>query len=284
MLDILVFGSTGQVAMELHDLSLTSDFNMRFLTRAEADLLDPELCREVILDLRPKLIINAAAFTNVDAAEERADIVNVINSEAPIEMAKAAKSIDIPFIHFSSDYVFGNQRKTLLGVNDETKPINVYGESKLNAERGIIRSECKCFIFRTSWVFSKFGSNFVKTMLELSKNTNKLSVVSDQIGGPTSASDLARLCLDLAKVLPKREVSPGIYHYCGWPYVSWSEFAKTIFRIAKIEMEVIEIPSTDYATKALRQLNSKLDCSLTKSEFGYDQPLWKESLEFVSPS
>ena len=190
---ILVFGKTGQIASELQRFGGVVAFG-----REEADLSKPQSCADAIRRIAPKAVINAAAYTAVDKAEKNEELASVINGNSPIFMAKACKELNIPLVHISTDYVFEGTVGSPWTHKDPTAPQNAYGRSKLLGENGIRANCAKYVILRTSWVISEHGSNFVKTMLHLSKTRNMLEVVDDQIGGPTPARDVAAACLQIA--------------------------------------------------------------------------------------
>lgn len=273
---ILVFGKTGQVAMELQRFE-----EVVSLSRNEADLKDPELCAEIIRSYSPDIVINAAAYTDVDSAESNEIIATNINANAPIAMSKACANLSIPFIHISTDYVFDGTGINPWKVLDQESPINAYGRSKLKGEEGICNSGAIYAILRTSWVISSFGSNFVKTMLRISKNKDKISIISDQVGGPTPASDIASACIKIGNNLKRDPSKAGIYHFSGTPDVSWYEFACEIFRQADINILVLPILTADYPTPASRPLNSRLECTDIKDRFDILRPKWKENLKQI---
>lgn len=273
---ILVFGKTGQVAMELQRFE-----GVVSLSRNEADLKDPKSCAEIIRSYSPDIVINAAAYTDVDSAESNEIIATNINANAPIAMSKACANLSIPFIHISTDYVFDGTGVNPWKVLDQESPKNAYGRSKFKAEQGICNSGAIYAILRTSWVISSFGSNFVKTMLRISKNKDKISIVSDQVGGPTPASDIAYACIKIANNLKIDPAKAGIYHLSGTPDVSWYEFACEIFRQADINILVLPVLTADYPTPASRPLNSRLECTDIKTKFGILRPKWKENLKQI---
>ena len=273
---ILVFGKTGQVARELQKLQ-----GIKCLNRRQANLTDPTECRDVIVRYKPTAVINAAAYTAVDKAEDEEDLANVINGEAPGAMAKACAELNIPLVHISTDYVFFGKEKKSWQTSDTAYPQNAYGRSKLKGENLVSASGANYAILRTSWVISSHGSNFVKTMLSLSETRDRLNVVDDQIGGPTPACDIAKTCVEIANQLINDPEKSGVYHFSGMPDVSWCEFANTIFEQAGKNVVAQPVSTSEYPTSALRPLNSRLDCSLTKTAFDIPRPYWRVGLEDI---
>ncbi len=272
---ILVFGQTGQVARELARLAPDA----RFLGRDAADLADPAACAAMIHTIRPRMVINAAAYTAVDRAETEEALATVINGDAPGAMAQACAALDIPFVHISTDYVFDGSGDMARAPDAPVAPINAYGRSKLVGERAVMDSGARAVVLRTSWVFSAHGANFVKTMLRLGATRDTLNVVADQIGGPTPAADIARACLTVADALAAG--APGsIQHFAGAPDVSWADFATEIFAQAGLATRVTPISSSDYPTPARRPLNSRLDCA-GLAAYGLPRPDWRAGLTAV---
>jgi len=274
---ILVFGRSGQVARELAALAPDA----RFLGRAEADLSDPSACVAQITALRPAMVINAAAYTAVDKAEEEEALATVVNGEAPGAMARACADLGIPFLHISTDYVFDGQGDQPRRVDDPVAPLNAYGRSKRAGELAVAESGAHYAVLRTSWVFSTHGNNFVKTMLRLSDTRDQLTVVGDQIGGPTPARAIAAVLLSMAVQMQTGRPSQGIYHFAGQPATSWAGFAREVFRQAGRATEVSDIPTSDYPTPAARPLNSRLDCADIETDFGIKAPDWTQGLAEV---
>ena len=273
---ILVFGKTGQVATELQRLG-----DAVALGREQVDLSDPAACADAIRHYAPKAVINAAAYTAVDRAEEEEVLATIINGEAPTAMAQACADMGIPFVHISTDYVFEGTGDAPWRPNDATAPQNAYGRSKLVGEIGIRNSGAVHAILRTSWVVSAYGGNFVKTMLRLSETRDELAVVADQIGGPTPARDIAAACLHIAEQLIVDPSKSGTYHYSGAPDVSWADFATAIFAQSSRRMTVTSIPTTDYPTPAQRPLNSRLECTATEQAFAIPRPDWRDGLQEI---
>jgi dTDP-4-dehydrorhamnose reductase len=272
----LVFGATGQVACELQRRG-----GVLALGRGEADLADAAACADAIFHHRPKGVINSAAYTAVDRAEGEEDQANRVNGAAPAAMATACKALDIPFVHISTDYVFAGGGTNAWRPSDMVGPQNAYGRSKLMGENAIRAIGGRYAILRTSWVFSAHGANFVKTMLRLAQTRGTLSVVADQIGGPTSARAIAAACLDIAAHLERNGAGAGTYHFSGAPDVSWAGFAKEIFAQSGRSVTVQPISTQDYPTPAKRPLNSRLDCQSTQDQFGITRPDWRADLRNV---
>lgn len=273
---ILVFGKTGQVAMELQRLG-----DVVALGREEADLSDSQACKDAIRQYMPKAVINAAAYTAVDKAEKEEALASVINGDAPTWMAQVCAEFGIPLVHFSTDYVFEGNGKTPWSPEAPTIPQNAYGRSKLAGEKGIRETGVVHAILRTSWVVSAHGSNFVKTMLQLSETREVLDVVADQIGGPTPAQDIAAASLQIAKQLLDDPSKSGTYHFSGAPDVSWATFASEIFNQSDRMVTVNPIPTSAYPTPAVRPLNSQLDCSATEQVFDIVRPDWRAGLNTI---
>ena len=221
---ILVFGKTGQVATELQRLG-----DVVALGRDQVDLSDPAACSDAIRAHAPRAVINAAAYTHVDRAEGQEALATAVNGDAPTNMARACCELGIPLVHISTDYVFDGGGDAPWRPSDEAIPQNAYGRSKLAGEMGIRESGAIHAILRTSWVVSAHGNNFVKTMLRLSDTRDALSIVDDQIGGPTPARDIAAACLTVAEQLTRDPTKSGSYHFSGTPDVSWADFAIKIF-------------------------------------------------------
>ncbi len=274
---LLVFGATGQVAQALR-LQVP---DATFLSRAEADLTNPQACAAAIGASDADAVINAAAYTAVDRAESDEATAMLVNGEAPAAMAQAAAARRIPFLHISTDYVFDGSGRTPWQPGDATGPLGAYGRSKLAGEQGVQAAGGAFAILRTSWVFSAHGANFVKTMLRLARTRDNLAVVSDQIGGPTAAADIAKALLSMAHQLCTGTGASGTYHFAGAPDVSWADFAREIFRAAHLPTTVTDIPTDAYPTPAKRPSNSRLDCSTTEAVFGIARPDWRPSLKTV---
>ena len=273
---ILVFGKTGQIATELQNLG-----NVLALDRNFADLSNPSSCYDAIKNYVPEAVINAAAYTNVDKAETEKELATIINANSPKAMAQACETLNIPLVHLSTDYVFDGTSDKPWHPKDATKPINAYGQSKKKGEEGIRSVASVNCILRTSWVVSSHGTNFVKTMLNLSDKRDTLSVVTDQIGGPTPAKDIAKACLQIVEQLKQDPSKSGTYHFSGAEDVSWAEFATEIFHQTGRYVNVIPIATCDYPTPAVRPLNSRLNCSSTGEVFSIHRPDWRIGLNDI---
>ncbi len=272
---ILVFGKSGQVATELQRQA-----DVVALGRDMADLTDPAACAQAIRDHAPTVVINAAAYTAVDAAEDDLETANTVNGDAPGAMAQTCAELNIPFVHISTDYVFDGAGDTPFAPDHPTAPLGAYGSSKLRGEELVRAAGGTHVILRTSWVFSAHGNNFVKTMRRLGAAHPRLTIVADQIGGPTAAADIAAACLAIADQLAQDTDKSGTYHFAGSPDVSWADFARAIFDMSGLAPEVVDIPSSDYPTPAKRPANSRMDCS-SLAVFAIDRPKWRDALQNV---
>ena len=274
---LLIFGKTGQVAQELARRAPDA----QFAGRETADLTDPAACAALIRQLHPSAVINAAAYTAVDKAESDAATAQLVNADAPAAMAAACAELGIPFVHISTDYVFDGSGDTARAEDAPTAPLGVYGQTKLDGERAVQAAAGQYAIMRTSWVFSAHGNNFVKTMLRFGAERDRLTIVADQIGGPTASADIAAAALSMAATMRADATQGGIYHFAGAPDVSWADFAREIFAQSDLAPEVVDIPSSDYPTPAKRPLNSRLDCAAITRDFGIARPDWRVSLQDV---
>jgi len=273
---VFVFGKTGQVATEL-----SYHKQVTCLARDQADLNNPQNCAKIIAETDADIIINAAAYTAVDKAEEEEALATLINGAAVAHMANAAAARNIPFLHISTDYVFDGSGTQPWTPNDPVAPLGAYGRSKLVGERAVTAAGGPHAILRTSWVFSAHGNNFVKTMLRLGAGRDALNIVNDQIGGPTSAADIAATLMKIAQQFHKGQGHSGIYHFSGGPAVSWADFATEVFKQTGLDINVTGILSSDYPTPAKRPSNSRMDCSDIEAAFGVSIPDWRKSLTDV---
>lgn len=273
---ILVFGETGQLAREL-----AADETVTCLGRDQADLSHPAACAAAIRQAQPQAVINAAAYTAVDKAESDEALASVINGAAPGAMAATCADMGIPFVTVSTDYVFDGSGTAPWQPGDASGPLNAYGRSKLAGEEAVRAAGGAYAILRTSWVVSAHGNNFVKTMLRLGRERDRLTIVADQIGAPTPARDIAAACLAMARQLAEDVGKSGTYHLQGTPETSWADVARAVFAEANITCQVEDIPTTAYPTPAARPLNSRLDCASLEQTFGILQPDWRLGLRDI---
>nr|WP_288701187.1 dTDP-4-dehydrorhamnose reductase [uncultured Romboutsia sp.] len=274
MNNILVTGSTGQLGSDVVKELLKRGYSTLSPNRSEFNLCSEDSIRNYILNSNCEAIVHCAAYTQVDKAEDEKDLCIKINATATKHIVKCAKILDIPMIYISTDYVFDGTKDGEYTENDETNPINIYGESKLAGEKYVQEILDKYYIVRTSWVFNINGKNFIETMLRLSKTNNQLSIVNDQIGSPTYTRDLSRLLVDMLETNKY-----GLYHATNEGYCSWYEFADTIFKLANINIDIRAINSNEYASRAKRPLNSKLSKDKL-IEYGFKPlPNWEDALK-----
>ena len=278
---VLLFGKTGQVAREITALA-DGETKITALGRDKADLSDPESLAPIIAGSGADIVINAAAYTAVDRAEEEPDLAETVNHHAPAAMAQAAAEAGLPFLHVSTDYVFDGTGRDPWNTDKPRKPLSVYGATKARGEKAVQEAGGRSAILRTAWVFSAHGSNFVKTMLRLGHERDALSIVSDQISGPTPASGIARTLLAMGRAFHEEpERKSGIWHYTGRPDISWAGFAAEIFAQAGLDVKITPIPTADYPTPAARPHNSRLNCATLQRDFGIRQADWKAALADV---
>lgn len=274
---VLVFGQTGQVARELAR-RVPPGVSARFLGRAEADLMDPAACAAAIAGC--DAVINAAAWTAVDKAEAEEAAATVVNGAAPTAMARRCAELGLPFLHISTDYVFDGAGEAPFRPDHPTAPLGAYGRSKLAGEQGVQAAGGKALILRTSWVVSAHGTNFVKTMLRLGATRDSLTVVADQIGGPTPAAAIADALYTAAAAMTQGAPG-GVHHFAGAPDTSWAGFARQVMARAHLPCRIDDIPSSAYPTPARRPLNSRLDCTSFTAAYGTPRPDWRAGLDDI---
>ncbi|MFH2046222.1 MAG: dTDP-4-dehydrorhamnose reductase [Pseudomonadota bacterium] len=282
---ILVIGSQGQLGWDLLKEAKAFGFEATGFDLPQIDIRIKSDVEQIISDFSPTIVVNAAAYTNVDKAEEERDVCFAANCFGPENIAAVCNSLSIPLIHISTDYVFDGSANTPYTETDKISPINVYGKSKAEGEilvRNIIE---KHIIIRTSWLYGIHGNNFVKTILRLGKEKEVISVVSDQYGSPTFATDLSNAVLTISSQIKNGNSNIwGTYNFCGAGITTWHGFAEKIIEEAKQYMQikttmVKPIASKDYPVKAGRPSYSALDCSLIKRQFGISPKPWQESLK-----
>lgn len=278
---ILVIGSGGQLATAYKAVLPDA----LFVGRDTLNLQHPLQVRGVLSSLAPSAVINTAAYTQVDKAETEEALAQAVNAGSPAEMARYCASHDIPFVHFSTDYVFNGEGKTPWKETDATAPLNAYGRSKLAGEQAITEAGGQYLIFRTSWVYDASGKNFVNTILRLAAEREELKVIDDQFGAPTYAPHLAEAALAGLELAQRMEHFPsGIYHLCNAGETTWHRFAAGIIKHAKrmgapVKVKTTQpIPATEYPLPAHRPYNSRLDCTKARSILGVTMPSWEEGL------
>lgn len=271
---ILVTGANGQVGSELRFLSAAGSDSFVFAGHSELDITNANAIAAVFSGGQFDGVINCAAYTAVDKAESEGEMAYRINAEGAGMLASAARKNNCRFIHFSTDFVFDGSIKRPLLEDDKTNPLSVYGASKLAGEKKVMGSNPDAIIIRTSWVYSSYGHNFVKTILRLCRERDVLNIVNDQIGSPTYARDLAAAVI---QILPKWK--PGVYNYSNGGIATWYEFALAIRDIAGLKTKINPIETSQYPTPATRPKYSVLDKQKIKSAFGLQIPEWRDSLE-----
>ena len=277
MTNILVTGSKGQVGSELQALSQNYEYNFFFTDRTILDITNLSNINDFITTNSINTIINCAAYTAVDKAEEDKENADKVNHLAIKYLAEVAKEKNIKLIHISTDYVFNGENFKPYTEDDTTSPNGVYGVTKLAGEKAMQEINPKdSIIIRTSWVYSSFGANFVKTMLRLGRERDSLGVIYDQVGTPTYARDLAKVILDIIPKIKNKQVA--IYNYSNEGVLSWYDFSKEIMRMAKIECEINPIETKEYPTPAKRPHYSLLNKAKIKEEFNITIPYWKDAL------
>ncbi len=281
---ILLLGSNGQLGKEL-ERQLSVVGTVEAFSRSLIDITNYKLVTEIIDLINPNIIINAAAYTSVDKAEDDKEKAYAVNSGAVKNLAQIAKIKNVLLIHYSTDYVFDGTKPTPYVESDLTKPINVYGASKLAGEQAITRVNCKHLIFRTTWVIGKDGSNFAKTIIQLALERNSLDIISDQLGVPTSPSLITRVTIDAIQAIRKKKEWPkGIYHLVPRGVSSWHEIAQTLIDYTECQdirqkfsvNEIKAIATADYPTAAKRPLNSQLDTNKIRMQLSFELPYWKD--------
>src|SRR5262245_12235233 len=280
----LLLGGTGQVGEEVRALPFSKDVEVVAPSRTALDLTDPYAIARIIAAERWSAVINAAGYTDVDRAEREEPVAFAVNAKAPGLLAIETSRRDIPLIHISTDYVFDGRKGTPYVEEDEPAPINAYGRSKLAGEHAVRTGNRRHVILRTSWVYSPYRKNFVRTILQLAAERDRLTIVADQRGCPTAARDIAQACLDIAvRCASELDRTPyGTYHFAGAGGATWFEFASVIVDLAADRLgrkpQVAPIRTVDYPTPALRPTDSRLDCAAIARTFGIMPQPWRESL------
>jgi dTDP-4-dehydrorhamnose reductase len=274
---VLVIGSDGQLGLEFQKISNIYDsLSWVFSTIKTLDLLKLDSISSFLNDINPSVIINCAAYTSVDKAETESKLANTINYKAVDIISRWTSENNKKLIHISTDYVFDGLSKLPLSENSNTNPINQYGNSKLKGEQVCLKNDTNSIIIRTSWLYSSFGNNFLKTMIDLMKKNNSVKVVNDQIGSPTYAYDLTKVIIDIIMSSKKKS---GLFHYSNEGEVSWFEFARSIKELYNLDCKIIGVSSKEFKTLAKRPKYSLLNKSKIKTTFNLEIPNYKQSLE-----
>jgi dTDP-4-dehydrorhamnose reductase len=276
---VLITGSKGQLGLSIKKLAPEfPDYRFIYTDVEELDITKADDIRKFISDTNPEVIINCAAYTAVDKAEEDTEKAHLLNATAPGYLAKAASENNILLIHISTDFIFGGDRKTPYTEEDKAVPESVYAKTKADGEQEVVKNSKRAVIFRTSWLYSEFGHNFVKTILRLAEERQEINVVNDQIGTPTYATDLAETILRLLPELTKINQGTEILHFSNEGIASWYDFAKEIVQQSGLKCKVNPISTKQYPLPAKRPAYSVLDKSKIKSRYGIDIPDWREGL------
>ena len=274
---ILVTGANGQLGQSILEQSKNyKEIECFFVTRNELDITNEELIKHYFDDKSFDFVVNCAAYTAVDKAEDEQESAYLVNAKATEFLAKITNEKKIPFIHVSTDYVFDGTASQPRMETDQTNPIGVYGQTKLEGENLALKNNPKTIILRTAWVYSRFGNNFVKTMLRLFQEKESISVVADQIGSPTNAIDLADAILE---IISTNELTYGIFNYSNEGKCSWFEFAQKIKEFSSSTIEINPVPTSAYPTKAKRPAYSLLDKTKIKEVYQLTIPNWEDSLK-----
>ena len=278
---VLITGSNGQLGSEIRDLYTNYEkIEFFFKDLPELDISDADSVSTLIINKRINVVINCAAYTAVDKAEENIEIAERVNSIGVSNIVEALEKVNGKLIHISTDYVFDGNNSQPYRESDPVNPIGIYGKTKRAGELAVIKSKIDAIVIRTSWLYSSFGNNFLKTMLRLGKQQESINVVSDQIGTPTYARNLAKICLDILQISDLEKISDKgkIYHYSNKGVASWYDFAVLIMEIAELNCKVSPILTKDYSTLSKRPHYSVLNKEKIKTDFNIDIPLWEESL------
>jgi dTDP-4-dehydrorhamnose reductase len=279
---VLITGSNGQLGSEIKELENNyKKVDLIFKDLPELDICNFEVLQAFILDNNINAVINCAAYTSVDKAEEESIIAKKVNYEGVLNIVNALQTVNGKLIHISTDYVFDGNHFSPYKESDSVSPIGVYGETKRAGELAVINSAIDSIVIRTSWLYSSYGNNFVKTMLRLGTQKEELGVIFDQVGTPTYARDLAKTCLEILCEDSSENISKkgNLYHYSNEGVASWYDFAISIMELGRENCKVKPIQTKDYPTLAKRPQYSVLNKSKIKTDFDIDIPYWRDSLK-----
>lgn len=273
----LVLGASGQLGQCLKKVAERRGFDtLVFSDEITGNILDKVLLEKLFSQEQPKFVINCAAYTAVDKAEDDVELCRKVNKDGALNIAQLCKSYSATLVHVSTDFVFEGNGHDLLKEDDIAKPVNIYGVTKLEGELDVIATLPEHFILRTSWLYSEYGANFVKAMLKFGAERDELNIIADQVGTPTYAIDLAGAILDIIESGKKKAY--GVYHYSNEGVTSWYDFAMGIFDISSTKVKVNPIPTSQYPTRAVRPKFSVMDKTKIKNNFGITVPYWRDSL------
>ena len=279
---VLITGSNGQLGSEIKDLAFNyNELVFFFRDSHELDICSFDALQDFIIDYKINTVINCAAYTAVDKAEQYAEIAEEVNSNGVLNIVNALEKVNGKLIHISTDYVFDGNHHIPYRESDPVSPIGIYGKSKREGELVVINSKLDAIIIRTSWLYSSYGNNFVKTMLRLSNQKENLGIIFDQVGTPTYARDLAKTCLEILCGISSDEISKNgnLYHYSNEGLASWYDFAISIMELAEKNCKIYPIQTKDYPTSAKRPQYSVLNKSSIKADFKIEIPYWRDSLK-----
>jgi dTDP-4-dehydrorhamnose reductase len=278
---VLITGSNGQLGSEIKELvSEFENLECIFKDLPELDICDIDMLTTIIINQHINAVINCAAYTSVDQSEENPEIADQVNVKGVLNLVNALEKVNGKLIHISTDYVFDGNHSQPYKESDSVSPIGVYGETKRAGELAVLNSSIDAIVIRTSWLYSYYGNNFVKTMLRLGNEKESINVVFDQIGTPTYAKDLAKTCMNILSDAGSTNISKkgSLYHFSNEGVTSWYDFATAIMEISNIDCKVVPIETKDYPTQAIRPLYSVLDNYKIKSDFKVTIHNWRDSL------
>lgn len=276
-MNILVFGGVGQLGQCIQKVAEQKQISgLIYLDEKVGNILDLDLLRSLFQQYKPSYIINCAAYTAVDKAEDEVEIARKVNKEGAANLAVLSSEFDSTLIHISTDFVFEGTQTGLLTEEDTANPVGIYGLTKLEGEIAIQEAMEKYFTLRTSWLYSEYANNFVKTMIRLGKERSELGVIVDQVGSPTYAVDLAKVIIH---IIESKSEAYGLYHFSNEGVTSWYDFATAIFELAGLSVKVKALKTSEYPTKAKRPFYSVMDKTKIKQSLGIEISYWRDSLK-----